>query len=223
MTSPECVPDDASTALSATLLRALADHDADTAITAAVAAVDQGSVPVERLYCTVLIPLLSDIGGRWHSGVLSVWEEHLESAAMRAIIECVRPHVQAAHDAVAAAHPGERTPAALFACPPEEWHVLSLRMLSDRFKMEGWDTYYLGANVPTEEIVAAARALGVDLVVLTAATHYERLQLRDLVEGIRSQLPGVRLLAAGPAFARDRSNWAADELVDPEAIPAAYA
>jgi methanogenic corrinoid protein MtbC1 len=96
-------------------------------------------------------------------------------------------------------------------------------MLADRFKMEGWDTHYLGANVPTDEIVAAARALKVDLVVLTAATQYERLQLRDLVEGVRAQLPGVRLLAAGPAFARDQSNWSEDELVDPEAIPAAYA
>jgi methanogenic corrinoid protein MtbC1 len=96
-------------------------------------------------------------------------------------------------------------------------------MLADRFKMEGWDATYLGANVPVEEIVDAARVLQVEVVVLTAATHYERLQLRELVEGVRAQLPGVRLLAAGPAFARDQSNWSADELVDPDAIPGAYA
>jgi len=223
MTSSACVPDEASESLASVLLGFFAAHDADAAVAAAVAAVDSGVVPVDRLYCTVLIPLLSDVGGRWHAGELAVWEEHLESAAMRAIIEGVRPHVRAAHDAVTAAHPGKHAPAALFACPPQEWHVLSLRMLADRFKMEGWDTHYLGANVPTDEIVAAARALKVDLVVLTAATQYERLQLRDLVEGVRAQLPGVRLLAAGPAFARDQSNWSEDELVDPEAIPAAYA
>jgi methanogenic corrinoid protein MtbC1 len=205
------------------LLSLFAAHDADAAVAAAVEAVTSGLVPVETLYCAVLIPLLSDVGGRWHSGELRVWEEHLESAAMRAIIEAVRPQVRAAHDVVVAAHPGKPRRSALFACPPQEWHVLSLRMLADRFKMEGWDATYLGANVPVEEIVDAARVLQVEVVVLTAATHYERLQLRELVEGVRAQLPGVRLLAAGPAFARDQSNWSADELVDPDAIPGAYA
>ena len=223
MTSLACVPDEASSALGATLLTLFARHDADGAVAAAVEAVSSGAVPVERLYCAVLIPLLSDVGGRWHSGELRVWEEHLESAAVRAIIEGVRPQVRAAHVAAVAAHAGGSPRRALFACPPQEWHVLSLRMLADRFSMEGWDSFYLGANVPVEETVAAAQTLGVDLVVLTAATQYERVQLRDLVDGIRERLAGVRLLVGGPAFARDQSNWAPDELVDPEAIPAAYA
>ena len=178
---------------------------------------------MERLYCAVLVPLLEGVGTRWHTGEMRVWEEHLESAAIRAVIEAVRPQVRSAHEAVVAAHAGERVRKALFACPPEEWHVLSLRMLADRFKMEGWDSYYLGADVPAEEIVDAARALAVDLVVLTAATHYERLYLRDLVEGIRAQLSGARLLVGGPAFSRDHASWSAEELVDPDAIPSAYA
>jgi methanogenic corrinoid protein MtbC1 len=223
MANSSCVPDEASAALSATLVALLADHDADGAVAAAVAAVESGAVSVENLYCAVLIPLLSDVGGQWHSGRLHVWEEHLDAAAVRAIIEGVRPQVRAAHVATQAAHPDAPVRRALFACPPEEWHVLSLRMLADRFSMEGWETSYLGANVPVAEIVAAALALKVELVVLTAATHYERLQLRELIDGIKDQLPGIRLLAAGPAFARDQANWSADELVDPEAIPAAYA
>lgn len=222
-TDPTCPPDEASAALTATLLARFAAHDADGAVAAAVDAVASGAISVERLYCAVIIPLLSDVGGRWHSGELHVWEEHLESAAMRAIIEGVRPHVRAAHDAAAAAHPGVSPRRALFACPPEEWHVLSLRMLADRFSIAGWESFYLGANVPMAEIVNAAKALRVDAVILTAATQYERVQVRDLVDGLRAQLAGVRLLVGGPAFARDRSDWAPDELVDPEEIPAAYA
>ena len=223
MPSTSCVPDAASERLRADLARLFAAHDADGAVAAAVEAASAGRVPVERLYCAVLVPLLEGVGARWHTGEMRVWEEHLESAAIRAVIEAVRPQVRAAHDAVVAAHPGEPARKALFACPPEEWHVLSLRMLADRFKMEGWDSYYLGADVPAEEIVDAAHTLGVDLVVLTAATHYERLYLRDLVEGIRARLAGVRLLVGGPAFSREHSSWSADELVDPDEIPAAYA
>lgn len=215
--------DGASEELRALLNRLFAAHDADGAVAAAVAVVSAGRLSVENLYCAVLVPMLSDVGGRWHSGELHVWEEHLESAAVRAVIEGVRPFVRAAHVSAVGSHPGVRPLKALFACPPEEWHVLSLRMLADRFSMQGWDAYYLGASVPVEEIVAAAHSLAVDLVVLTAATHYERLQLRELVDGIRGQLAGVRLLAAGPAFAREQSNWAPTELVDPDEIPGAYA
>ena len=223
MTYPACLPDDTSAALTERLVDLFALHDADGAVALAVDAVSSGTISADRLYCAVLIPLLSDVGGRWHSGQIRVWEEHLESAAVRAIIEGVRPFVRIAREAVLAEHAGHAPRCALFACPPEEWHVLSLRMLSDRFAMHGWETFYLGANVPVDEIVDAACALKADLVVLTAATQLERLQLRDLVDGLRGRLAGVRLLVGGPAFARNRSDWTADELVDPDTIPSAYA
>ena len=222
MPSPSCTPDEASESLREALARLFAGHDADGAVSLALEALDQGRVPVARLYCAVLAPLLADVGARWHSGSARVWEEHLESAAIRAVIESARPHVRAAYDAVRSAHADEPPRRALFACPPEEWHVLGLRMLADRFKMEGWDSYYLGADVPVEDLVDAARSLGVELVVVTTATGYERLRLRELVDDIRGQLGDVRLLVGGPAFSHDLSGWAADELLDPDEIPAAY-
>ena len=216
-------PDAESDALRSDLARLFTAHDADAAVAAAVEAASVGRVPVERLYCAVLVPLLEGVGARWHTGEMRVGEEHLASAAIRAVIEAVRPQVRAAHDAVVAAHPGEAARRALFACPPEEWHVLSLRMLADRFKMEGWESYYLGADVPVSEIVDAARSLKVDLVVLTAATRYERLSVRDLVADLRTRLAGIRLLVGGPAFSRDQADWSSEELVDPDEIPSAYA
>jgi methanogenic corrinoid protein MtbC1 len=121
------------------------------------------------------------------------------------------------------AHTGAEACSALFACPPEEWHDLGSRMLADRFAMAGWRTYFLGADVPIREIVEAARSLGVHLLALTAATHYERLELRELIDGIRAQLPGVRVVVGGPAFSAEHSDWTDDELIDPLSIPDAYA
>ena len=53
----------------------------------------------------------------------------------------------------------------LLACPPGEGHDLGLRMVSDRFDMAGWATYFLGPDTPVAEIADAARRLGVDAVV----------------------------------------------------------
>lgn len=223
MSGTPCTPSPTSIGLRTRLDALFAAHDSDGALDAVSEALAGGLLGVEDLYCAVLVPLLTDVGERWHSGRMRVWEEHLESAAISSIIECARPRVRAARDAVAAAHDGARPRSALFACPPEEWHVLSLRMLADRFAMEGWRTHYLGGDVPIEEIVDAARALGADLVVLTAATHYERVYLRDLLDGLRRQLAPVSLLVSGPAFSAEHPDWSADELVDPERLPDAYA
>lgn len=223
MSERPCVPTEASRALHARLDDSFATHDTEAAIAAVADAVEAGALGVDELYCDVLVPLLTAIGTRWFAGDTRVWEEHLVSAAVRAIIESVRPLVRAGYVSVAAEHAGVEPKAALFACPPEEWHELSLRMLADRFAMDGWRTYYLGADVPIEEIVDAARTLGAALVVLTAATHYERVQLRDLVDGVRRRLAPIRLLVGGPAFSAEHDDWSADELVDPESIPDAYA
>lgn len=32
-------------------------------------------------------------------------------------------------------------------------HEIGMRMVADFFEMEGWDTYYLGANTPTRSIL----------------------------------------------------------------------
>jgi methanogenic corrinoid protein MtbC1 len=141
-----------------------------------------------------------------------VWEEHFASATVRTIIEALHPQVAAATTSAPDA------PAALLACPPEEQHDLGLRMLSDRFELAGWRAYYLGADTPVAEIVTAARELDVAAVVLSASTHYHRLRLRKVVAEIVRQLPEVRLLVGGTAFAQDPEGWEGAELLDPDAF-----
>jgi methanogenic corrinoid protein MtbC1 len=216
-------PAASSAELLARIDRLLDERDPDSAVVAAVRAVEDGVLGVAELYDTVLVPLLVRIGSRWQTGKTHVWEEHLASAAIRGIVESVRPQVASARAAVTTAHEGEEPRRALFACPPEEWHVLGLRMLADRFAMRGWRTFYLGADVPIPQIVAAARSLGVDLVVLMAATHYERLELREMIGGVREKLPGLPVLVGGPAFSTEHDDWAEGELIDPRAIPDPYA
>jgi MerR family transcriptional regulator, light-induced transcriptional regulator len=223
MSDSLCVTSSASDDLRAKLDGAFGAHDADAAVTAVLAALDSGPLEVEELYCAVLVPALAEIGRRWHDGKMRVWEEHLDSAAARAVVEAMRPRVAACRQAVIAEHAGAEPMSALFACPPKEFHVLGLRMMADRFAMHGWRTFYLGADVPLEEIVDAAKTLKVQLLVLNAATTYERLYLRDVIAGLRAQLPGVRILGSGPAFSAEHEDWSAEELADPEQIPDPYA
>jgi len=188
---------------------ALASHDKPTAVRTAVEAVSSGEVSIPVLYRDVLTRILADTGEAWHEGKVAIWEEHLASSTVRTVVEILYPGVLKAK---AAASPAGRT--VLLACPPEEGHDLGLRMVSDRFDMAGWSTYFLGPDTPVEEIAAAAKGLGVDAVVMSSSTHFHRLAVRHAVDALKKALPDTDIWVGGPAFVGAATGWLPEEIVD---------
>jgi methanogenic corrinoid protein MtbC1 len=187
---------------------ALATHDKPTAVREAVESVSGGSVTIPQLY-GLLTGILADTGSAWQTGKTAIWEEHLASSTVRTIVEILYPGVLKAK---AEAEPSGRT--VLLACPPEEGHDLGLRMVSDRFDMAGWTTYFLGPDTPVAEVADAAGRLGVDAVVMSSSTHYHRLAVRHAVDALKQQLPGVDIWVGGPAFIGAATGWLPEEIVN---------
>lgn len=196
--------------LRSALHHAFVRHDRTTAVSVTIDTVSHGRIEPADLYTLVLAPLLTATGEAWREGHMAVWEEHYASAIVRTVVEAINPIV-----IEKAAEVARRDEVVLLACPSGEQHDLALRMLADRFTLAGYDAYYLGADTPVPEIVDAARTLGARLVVLSAATHFNRALLRQVVADLQEQLPGVRLGVGGPAFMRDCDGYAA-VLLDPE-------
>ena len=192
---------------------ALAAHDKPSAVHVAIDAVANGQVTIPVLYRDVLTAILAATGTAWQRGTVAIWEEHLASATVRTIVEMLYPAVQKAR--VGAAESGQSV---LLACPPEESHDLGLRMVSDRFDMAGWQTYFLGPDTPVEEIADAAARLGVHAVVMTSSTHFHRLAVRHAVDELKRALPHVDVWVGGPAFALGAEGWSPEEIVDLDAL-----
>lgn len=188
---------------------ALAAHDKPTAVRTAVEAVTSGAMTIPALYRDVLTPLLVNAGSAWQQGSVAIWEEHLASATVRTIVEILYPGVLKVK--------AEAAPAGtsvLLACPPEEGHDLGLRMVCDRFDMAGWTTYFLGPDTPVDEIAGAAKRLGVDAVVMSSSTHFNRLAVRHAVDALKEALPGVDIWVGGPAFRDSATGWLPQEVAD---------
>jgi MerR family transcriptional regulator, light-induced transcriptional regulator len=196
------------------LERCLREHDRPGAVLAVLAAVDAG-LPIEELYSSVLQPFLALVGSKWQAGRTKVWEEHLIVGAIRTAIEALYPKVVERKSQV---KPIPLTVA--FFCPPEETHDVGLRMLVDRFDLRGFRTVYVGAGTPVDEMINCARAEGATVVCLSASTHFQRATLHNVIEKLRWELPDVRILAGGPAFAQSIAGWeefavgSVDELLD---------
>ncbi|MDI6843019.1 MAG: cobalamin-dependent protein [Anaerosomatales bacterium] len=203
-----------ASAIARGLIKGLDDRigasDRAGAVRLALDAVRNGDLTVPELHQLVLGPLMALVGARWQSGQAEVWQEHYTTAVVRTIVEVLAPTVL---EEAARVQPNGRV--VVLACPPEEQHDLGLRMLLDRFLLVGYEAHFLGADVPEEEIVLAARALGADILVLSAATHYHRLRLRTLVDSLRASVPELRVLVTGSAFSRGHDGWRDDEVLSP--------
>jgi len=200
-----------TSALHDTLAERVAAHDHSGALAAALSAVHAGDLSIPDLY-DLLCELLAGVGRSWQAGETEVWQEHFATAAVRMIIEACHPLVMER----ASAPNGH---VVVLATPPEEYHDLGLRMISDRFELAGWTTHLLGASLPAHQLIRAVVALAADAVVLSASTHYHRVALGSYVQELQRTHPELHIWVGGAAFAVEADGWPAEMVLASADIP----
>ena len=145
---------------------------------------------LRSLYLEVFQPVMRDIGRLWQENRITVADEHLATAITQAAMARLYDELF-----LGAAAPG---PLLIAACTDQERHELGLRMICDVLEMEGWDTLFLGATVPTDDLVRMVRERKPQVVALSAsiAPHLPRVQ--QTIQAIRDAVPtGGPLIAVG--------------------------
>ncbi|MFN8499431.1 MAG: cobalamin-dependent protein [Anaerolineae bacterium] len=116
--------------------------------------------PVEAVALSLIQPTLVEIGEGWHRGDVSVAQEHFASAYLRARLDNL--FNQALHNG--------RTPSVVCACVRGEMHEMGLLMLALFLRRRNYNVLFLGANVPTEQIVQAVQRTRASVVCVSAST-----------------------------------------------------
>ena len=137
-----------------------------------------GEGGLRPLYLDVVQPTMREIGRLWQENEISVAEEHLATAIAQAAMGRAFERVYRWREA--------RTPTLIAACVDDERHQMGLRMLCDLLELEGWETAYLGASVPTEALVHLVEKRRPDVVALSATIAPHLPRLRAAVEAIRA-------------------------------------
>ena len=78
---------------------------------------------------------------------------------------------------------------------------VGVRMVCDLFEMDGWDTYYLGANTPAESIIKAVDDQRADVLGVSVTMTFHAHILADLIGQVRTASnEQVKLLVGGYPF-----------------------
>jgi methanogenic corrinoid protein MtbC1 len=123
-------------------------------------------------------PALYKIGLLWQNNEITVAQEHLATAIAQNVLAQLCP------SAAFAPSSGRR---ALFAAVADNEHALGLRMVSDAFELAGWSVQYLGANTPTEALLAQIDAWRPEVVGLSASLVQHLSELKRAVDSIRDR------------------------------------
>lgn len=119
------------------------------------------------------------IGERWSSGDLEIFEEHLYTECIRAVM----------YNAISGMPRHHVEPRMLLTTFPNEPHGLGLLMAEGMLASEGATTISLGTELPMDEIAKAARAFNVHVVCLSFSTAYSVKNALIGIQGLKKLLP----------------------------------
>ncbi len=159
-----------------------------------------GGADVRDVYLEVFERSQREIGRLWLQNRVSVAQEHFCSAATQLIMSQLYPRVFST----------ERIGRTMVCtCVHGELHEIGLRMVADFFELEGWDTYYVGANAPDRAVLDAVAERRPHVLAVSAAIPSQAGQVARLVARARESSGDgrLRILVGGNAFLSHPGLW----------------
>jgi MerR family transcriptional regulator, light-induced transcriptional regulator len=171
-------------------------HVASQMILEAVA----GGVGVGEIYEHVFQLAQYEVGRLWVLNEVSIAQEHYCTAATQLIMSQLYPYVFASE---------KRGLTLVATCVAGDYHEVGVRMVTDLFEMDGWSTFYLGANTPPGVVLDTVAQQNADVlaVSVTLSAHVEAVAV--LIDGARGRADckDVKILVGGGPFRVAPDLW----------------
>lgn len=161
----------------------------------------KSGVPVKDIYIQIFQPVQYEIGRLWQTNKISVAQEHYCTGATQLVMSQLYPYL----------FTGERKNRKMVTtCVPGELHEMGARMVTDFFEMQGWDTYYLGANMPIDGVIRFLSDHKPECLAISATMTFHVNAVEDMIRRIRSapEIPSnLKILVGGYPFKVAHDLW----------------
>lgn len=161
-------------------------------------------VDVLDLYMKILTPVQNETVCKVQDKRICIWKEHVRTSIVRTIVESCYPYVIKKRDEMNYGYTGT----AVVICPPEEYHDLGARMVSDFFTICGYDSIYVGSNTPYHDFYNGIDIIRPDIVAISVSNYYNLVATKKIVEDIRNTVTyPLKILVGGHAFNDDETKY----------------
>ncbi|WP_422485878.1 cobalamin B12-binding domain-containing protein [Gudongella sp. DL1XJH-153] len=155
-------------------------------------------LPLTDIYEEILTKVMYEIGSLWHQNIITVDKEHYATSVTQTVMSRF-------YDEIFDRPKRNRT---LVSCSVgSELHEMGIRMLSDVFEYNGWNTFYLGAALPESALLHAIDEYKPDLIALSVTMPPYLPVCESIVKAIREHQPNVKIAVGGQAFYYTDELW----------------
>jgi len=151
----------------------------------------KNNIPTKVLYEEIIKEAMYEVGKLWEKNKISVATEHMASAIVESVLNEMYPSIISRE---------KNEKKVIVACIEDEFHQIGIKMISDIFELNGWNSYFLGANTPTRELVAFAKLIKPDIFAISLSIYFHLPHLEEMINEIRKEFPELKLLVGGQAF-----------------------
>lgn len=92
-------------------------------------------------------------------------------------------------------------------CVEGELHEFGIRMICDYMESQGWNTYYLGANMTRNGIIKMINENKPDIIAISCAMLFNVSKVQDLIQEIKSSGISTPVIVGGYPFNLDKLLW----------------
>ncbi len=148
-------------------------------------------VAFKNIYQALIQRSLYEVGERWERNEISVASEHLATAVTEGLMNRIYARIMP---------PPANGRKVVITSVENELHQVGGKMVADIFEMHGWDSYYLGANVPTNELARFIADIRPDLLGLSLSVYMHLAVLNTMLDTLTRRFPKLPILIGGQAF-----------------------
>lgn len=144
---------------------------------------------------------LYQVGEMWESNQISVAREHLATSISETLLNDIYPEL------FSTKRVGKKI---ILACVAKEQHTLGPKIIADIFEMHGWDSLFLGANVPERDLLNMINEEKPDVLGLSVSIFFNVVSLQRTLDVLNQTYSKLPVLIGGQAFC-----WGGTELLKP--------
>ncbi|MGK7397711.1 MAG: cobalamin B12-binding domain-containing protein [Candidatus Cyclobacteriaceae bacterium M3_2C_046] len=144
---------------------------------------------------------LYEIGLLWENNKISVAVEHLATSITSSLMNLLYPFLFATD---------KNGKKAVVSCIANEYHQIGGKMVADTFELNGWKSFYLGANTPLKDLKKFIAEKDPEVIALSVAIFSNTPKLVQTIEAIRKDFPDKLIMVGGQAFKWGGLNILAD-------------
>lgn len=151
-------------------------------------------ISVQELYTALFQASMYEVGHLWETHQISVAVEHLATAITEGLLHHTYPILFAS----------ERIgKSAIISCVPKEYHQIGAKLIADIFELNGWDSYFLGANTPAHSIIKMIDDKQPDLLGLSISLPTSKRWLEQMIETVQSSFPQLDIIIGGQGLVKE--------------------